>query len=174
MTRHGRHDATYSAISRIIVPGVAQRAFRLAVYWYALPAPLGRHTTTGAVLSPLSTAADSFQADGDPWRYLLPFLVVAPTLETLIECGLPYWVMRRWLKVPTHSPWPFVSVSALVMVVLHPLTPVVIVMAFITGSFLAYVYAHFAPSSHAKAFLHTAVFHAGINLVGWTMLMAAQ
>ena len=29
---------------------------------------------------------------------------------------------------------------------------------------------HFAAQSHLKAFLHTAVFHAGINLVGWTLL----
>ena len=126
------------------------------------------------LLTPLATAADPFRAEGDPWGYLLPFLIVAPTLETLIECSLPYWIMHRWLQVPTHSPWPFVSVSAMVMVLLHPLTPVVVVMAFITGSFLAYVYAHFAPRNHAKAFLHTAVFHAGINGVGWTMLLAAQ
>ena len=57
------------------------------------------------------------------------------------------------------------------MVLLHPLTPVVITFAFVTGSFLAYVYAHFAPQSRFKAFLHTAVFHAAINVVGWTAIL---
>ena len=56
------------------------------------------------------------------------------------------------------------------MVVLHPLLPMVIVMASITGAFLAYVYIHFAPMSLGKAFLHTAVFHSAINAVGWTMI----
>lgn len=122
------------------------------------------------VLWPFSSSAAAFHGDGDPWEYLLPFLVVAPTLETLIECTLPYWVLNKVLNVRREPHWPFVFVSATAMVVLHPLVPTVIVFAFITGAFLAYVYAHFAPTSHLKAFLHTAVFHAGINLVGWTMI----
>lgn len=67
----------------------------------------------------------------------------------------------------TQRTWPFVVVSAAAMVLLHPLTPVVITFAFITGLFLAYVYEHFAPRSQFKAFFHTATFHAAINLVGW-------
>jgi hypothetical protein len=122
-------------------------------------------------LRPLISPEATFQGGGDPWGYLIPFLIVAPTLETLIECTLPYWVLHRVFRWKRRTPWPFVVVSALAMVVLHPLLPVVIVMAFVTGSFLAYVYAHFAQQSHAKAFLHTAVFHAAINLVGWTILM---
>jgi len=121
----------------------------------------------GVLLSPLATSADEFHAKGDPWRYLIPFLVAAPTLETLIECTLPNWLMYGALKMQRQTAWPFVFVSAMVMVILHPLTPAVIVFAFITGSFLAYVYAHFAPQSQFKAFLHTAMFHAAINVVGW-------
>jgi len=123
------------------------------------------------LLSPITTSADEFQAEGDAWRYLIPFLLVAPTLETLIECSLPYWVINRLLRIKRGTPWPFVFISALLMVLLHPLTPFVMVMAFITGSFLAYVYFHFAVQGHFKAFLHTATFHAAINLVGWMMLL---
>jgi len=124
-----------------------------------------------ALLSPFASSADMFQAEGSPWRYLIPFLMVAPTLETVIECSLPYLVMYRVLKLPRRSPWPFVVISAALMVLLHPITPMVVVMAFITGAFLGYVYAHFAPQSDLKAFLHTAVFHAAINIVGFTMLL---
>jgi hypothetical protein len=123
------------------------------------------------VLSPLATSADEFHGEGDPWGYLIPFLVLAPTLETFIECAAPYWVMYRVLKWPRRSPWPFVVVSGTVMVLFHPLTPVVMAFAFVTGSFLAYVYVHFAPQSQIKAFLHTAVFHAAINVVGWTAIL---
>jgi hypothetical protein len=125
----------------------------------------------GWMLSPFITDADTFQFEGNVWTYLLPFLIVAPTLETLIECSLPHWIMYRLLKINRQSPWPFVFVSAALMVVLHPWQPIVILMASITGSFLAYVYFHFAALSGFKAFLHTAVFHAGINLVGWTLLL---
>lgn len=124
----------------------------------------------GWMLSPFITNAGTYQFEGDVWGYLFPFLVVAPTLETLIECSLPHWIMYRVLKVNRRSSWRFVFVSAMLMVVLHPLQPIVILMAFITGSFLAYVYFHFAKESHLRAFLHTAVFHAGINLVGWMLL----
>jgi hypothetical protein len=121
-------------------------------------------------LWPFSSRGDAFHGEGDPSGYLIPFLIVAPTLETLIECSLPYWVMHRLLGWNRRTPWPFVVVSAMLMVLLHPLTPIVITFAFVTGSFLAYVYAHFAPQSHVQAFLHTAVFHAGINIIGWTMM----
>lgn len=123
------------------------------------------------VLSPISSPHDTFQAEGTPWHFLIPFLFVAPTLETLIECSMTYWLMYGVLKRPRRSPWPFVIASATLMVLLHPIQPVVVVMAFTTGAFLAYVYDHFAPRSHLKAFLHTAVFHGGINAVGWTMML---
>lgn len=126
------------------------------------------------LLSPFASSADQFQASGDPWRYLIPFLVVAPVFETLIECSLPYWVLNRWLHVELRSPWRFVFVSAMAMVLLHPLTPAVVVMAFVTGAFLAYVYFHFAPHGFATAFTHTATFHAAINLVGWTMILISS
>ena len=125
----------------------------------------------GLILSPLSSSADTFQPEGNPWRYLIPFLVVAPAIETLIECSVPYWVMYGMLNRQRRSPAPFVVVSASIMVLLHPLTPVVMAMAFITGAFLAYVYFHFAAQGHLKAFFHTAVFHSAINVIGWTMIL---
>jgi len=112
-----------------------------------------------------------FQFEGNPWYYLIPFLFVAPLLETLLECSLPHWIMYGLLKLQKKSPWPFVVVSALVMVSAHPLVIPTVVFAFVTGAFLAYVYHRFATESRGKAILHTAVFHAGINIVGWSMLM---
>ena len=125
------------------------------------------------ILSPLNSHAEAFQAKGSPWSYLIPFLIVAPVMETLIECSLPYLVMYGVLRFPRRSPWPFIFVSAALMVLLHPITPHVVAFAFITGAFLAYVYDHFALESHFKAFLHTAVFHAAINMVGWSMMFIA-
>jgi hypothetical protein len=125
------------------------------------------------ILSPFSSPTDEFEAHGSPLSYLIPFLVAAPVIETLIECSVPYLVMHGVLRLPRRSPWPFVLVSAVLMVVLHPITPNVVVFAFVTGGFLAYVYAHFAAQSQLKAILHTAVYHAAINLVGWTMMFMA-
>jgi hypothetical protein len=126
------------------------------------------------ILSPFASAESFGEFPGNPWSYLFPFLVVAPVLETLIECSLLFWILHRVLKLSTKSPWPFVVVSGLAMVVAHPLVMPTIVFAFITVAFLAYVYFQFAPESHGKAFLHTTVFHAGINLTGWSMLMWAH
>jgi hypothetical protein len=124
------------------------------------------------LLSPVATSADRAQTAGDPLLSLAGFLIFAPVLETLIECALPYWIMRRIFGWSRRSFMPFVLVSACVMVILHPLSHIVSTFAFITGSFLAYVYAHFAPGSQWKAFVHTAAFHAAINAVGWMMIFA--
>jgi hypothetical protein len=143
-----------------------QFTFVLYLLRWAIVLPLG------LLLSLFANSGDGFKASSsDPWFYFLPFLVIAPPLETLIECTLPYLLMYKGSGHRPKSPWPFVIVSALIMVVLHSLTPIVITFAFITGAFLAYVYVHFAPQSQVKAFFHTALFHAGINLVGWTTLL---
>lgn len=122
-------------------------------------------------LWPFGSQERAFHGTFTPWEYLLPFLVLAPTIETLIECTLPYCILCHLLKVQRRPHWPFVFIAAMMMVVLHPLYLTVVVFAFITGLFLAYVYAHFAPQSQRKAFLHTAVFHSCINLVGWSMIL---
>src|SRR6187549_1501475 len=62
----------------------------------------------GWLLSPFSAPADRFQLSfPDPWSYLLPFLIVAPTLETLLECTLPYSLMYKLRGRRPQSPWPF-------------------------------------------------------------------
>jgi hypothetical protein len=43
----------------------------------------------------------------------------------------------------------------------------------VTGGFLGYTYAHFAPAGFTQAFLHTSAFHAGINLVGFILIALA-
>jgi hypothetical protein len=143
----------------------------LVVYGDAVRAPVGRHLADSRDAVAIRFGGRYVSGGGRPLALPNSISRRAPTLETLIECTAPYWFMDRVLKLERRSPWPFVIVSALIMVLLHPLTPIVILMAFITGCFLAYVYAHFAPRSQWKAFLHAALFHAAINLVGWTMLL---
>jgi hypothetical protein len=148
----------------IWLDGLSDQRFTLTLYLlrWAIVLPLSW------LLSPFVTSADMFKMSSpDPWFYLIPFIVVAPAIETLLECTVPYSLMYKLRGRRPRSPWPFVVFAALAMVALHPLTPVVMVFAFITGAFLAYVYRHFASQSQLKAFLHTAAFHAAINIVGW-------
>ncbi len=106
---------------------------------------------------------------------LTGFIFIAPIMETLVECTLPYWLLGRLGWSPgNRRPWLFVILSAWIMAVLHlSAWPAALFPSLITGGFLAYTYGHFAPLNQAQAFLHTWAFHAGINIVGWTMLMLA-
>ena len=145
--------------------GLKDWQFTLVLYLlrWAIILPLGY------LLSPLSTSGDNFHPNSsDPLTYLLPIVFFDPAVETFIECVVPYWVMYGIVKRQPQSPWPFVIISVLIMVALHPLTPLVFIFTTITGSFLAFVYGHFASKSQMNAFLHTTAFHAGINIVGWT------
>jgi len=101
-------------------------------------------------------------------------VVVAPLVETLLECSLPYLILSRIRDYARSRPrrcWGFVVISACVMVVLHPVLGALL-PALVTGAFLAYCYAHFAATNAWKAIFATAVFHAAINLVGWAMLVS--
>jgi hypothetical protein len=114
-------------------------------------------------------------SQGSPLGLFLGLVVIPPLLETLAVCTLPYWIISRVRDYRTSRPkrcWGFVGVSACAMAVLHPM-PAALLPALITGAFLAYCYAHFAPSGIWKAILATAVFHAAINMIGWTMLVLA-
>ena len=99
-------------------------------------------------------------------------VIVAPILETLIECLLPYWAMKKFGFIPNdRRPWAFVIASASLMALLHAgAWPAAILPSLVTGSFLAYVFGHFAPISLRTAFLHTVLFHAAINLVGCALI----
>jgi hypothetical protein len=101
-------------------------------------------------------------------------LIVAPVTETLIECALPYWIMRKLTFVRRdRRPWGFVITAAVMMTLLHAgAWPAAIVPSFVTGTFLGYTYGHFAPLGFRQAFLHTAIFHACINLVGGILIAA--
>lgn len=106
---------------------------------------------------------------------LIGFIVAAPLLETLIACTLPY-VLLAWM-VPTkirhvNRLWLFVALSTAVMVVLHPIYA--LIPTAITGSFLAYCYAHFSSRSQWAALGFTSLFHAGINIVGWTLIAVGR
>ena len=99
-------------------------------------------------------------------------LIVAPVFETLIECTLPYWIMRKLTFVrDDRRPWGFVITAAVMMTLLHiGAWPAAIIPSFVTGAFLGYTYGHFAPVGFRQALLYTSIFHACINLVGCILI----
>lgn len=103
-------------------------------------------------------------------------VIISPLLETLFECSLPFFVLsllyRKKGKLPAR-PWLFVIISALLMVLLHPM-PAAVVPSFVTGFFLAYCYGHFASRGFGYAVMYTTAFHAAINIVGWTMIVSGS
>ncbi len=114
-------------------------------------------------------------SEGSPLGLFVGLVVIPPLLETLMECSLPYWVISRIRDYRVKRPkrcWGFVALSACAMAVLHPMVAALL-PALITGAFLAYCYAHFAPASIWRAILATTIFHGAINIVGWTMLVVS-
>jgi hypothetical protein len=141
--------------------------FTLVLYLlrWAIVLPLG------FLLEPFSTSSDNLHLqNADLKTFFITGVLLDPLVETVLECSLVYFLLHTVLGVATHRIRPFVFCAAMAMVLLHPLTPVVFIFAFITGSFLAYVYAHFALINHIRAIKHTTAFHAGINLVGWLLM----
>lgn len=96
-------------------------------------------------------------------------VLIAPLLETLIECSLPYWILSRF----SDPVWPpvFIIVSASIMAVLHLVSPIAVYNALVTGAFIAGVFALAARRGQGNGFVHAVVFHGGINLVGWILLL---
>ena len=112
-------------------------------------------------------------SQASPIGLFLALVLITPLFETLVECTVPYWIISRIRDYRTRRPkrcWGFVAVSACVMTVFHPMLAALL-PALVTGVFLAYCYAHFAPNGIWKAILATTVFHGAINMVGWTMLV---
>ncbi len=101
---------------------------------------------------------------------VLTLLVLAPVVETLLECTGLWWLLRAVVRHPPHRV-PFMLLSAAVMVVLHPPFGLHWVPTFITGLFLAFTYSHFVRRSHGAAIAATIAFHAAINVVGVVVLM---
>jgi len=103
-------------------------------------------------------------------------VIIAPLLETLLECSLPFFALslihRKKGKLPAR-PWLFVIISATLMMLLHPMLAAV-VPSFVTGLFLAYCYAHFAARNFGSALMYTTAFHGAINIVGWSMIVFAE
>jgi len=106
---------------------------------------------------------------------ILGGILIAPVLETLLECAVPYWMMRKLGCIPPNRrAWGFIIVSGILMMLLHAgAWPAAILPSFVTGGFLGYTYAHFAPVGFAQAFIHTSVFHASINIVGCILVAIA-
>lgn len=109
----------------------------------------------------------------DPVIELLGGVLLSPLVETVIECVIPYWSMRKMLGTSVERrPWIFVVTSATMMTLSHMSAwPAAIVPSFVTGSFLAYTYGHLAASKSGTALLHTWTFHAAINIVGWVFMV---
>jgi len=120
----------------------------------------------------LARASASELSAVNPVLLLANIVVLGPLLETLVECSLPFFVLsfiqRKKGRLPAR-PWLFIMISALLMVLLHPILAAV-VPSFVTGFFLAYCYAHFASRGFGYALLRTTGFHGAINIVGWTLI----
>lgn len=139
--------------------------FLLIVYmarWVVLSPILVLYLTKPALFPVDGGTADSHIAASD----LGPILIIAPLFETLVECTLPYALLRKLVQ-RYDRPWLFIGLSAIVMMALHPYVSALL-PSFITGCFLAYTYAHFVGRSGWLAYLFTALSHACINLVGVT------
>jgi hypothetical protein len=94
-----------------------------------------------------------------------------PLLETVLECAIPYWLMRKCGMRSGPRSWGFVALSAAIMVLLHiGAWPAAILPAAVTGVFLAYTYGHFAANRPGQAIMHTWAFHSSINIVGWVLM----
>jgi hypothetical protein len=123
----------------------------------------------------ISQASMSQLREIHPITLFLAIVIISPLLETLLECSLPYFILfvihRKKGKLPPR-PWSFIIISALLMVLLHPVLAA-IVPSLITGLFLAYCYAHFAYRNFGSALFYTTAFHAAINIVGWSMIVFA-
>ena len=134
---------------------------------WAIVAPVG------CVLGRLGVPNRGAEFGGSPLGLLFSFVVLAPLLETLVECAIPYWLMNRTTATTVGKrAWAPVAVSALIMALLHMgAWPSAIPPSLVTGSLLAYTYGHFVPRGTGPALLHTCVFHAAINLGGWFLVV---
>ena len=117
-------------------------------------------------------ASDKMSFDGSASVLFFGFIFLGPVIETVIECVIPYWLMRKMRGIAAgRRSWGFVVVSAGIMTLLHVgAWPSAVLPSLVTGGFLAYTYAHFAASRVGMAMLHTWAFHASINIVGWVLL----
>ena len=142
--------------------------------WIVLsPIIMARHFTSPGAQE--SAAGASQLSQMSPLVLLLLMVVMSPLLETLIECSLPYFIISRLRRVRgrmSARPWGFELASAILMALFHPMLPA-LAPSFITGAFLAYCYGHFAARNVGQAILATTVFHGGINIVGWAMMLFA-
>jgi len=142
--------------------------FWLVLYLVRWPVIIPVGYVQGLLASGVVGASDAWRPGVGGGALLVP-IVVPPIVETLIECTLPYWILKRLGKIGPARPWTFILISASIMALLH--FPVAVPGGFVTGMFLAYGYGHFATRGHAAAFAYTALYHAAINAVGVSLYL---
>jgi hypothetical protein len=127
----------------------------------------------GYVLRQLGASDGKMTFDASAIVFFVGAVILSPLAETALECVVPYWLMLKVGGISVGKrPWWFVAVSAMIMALLHlGAWPSAILPSLVTGSFLAYTYGHFVVRGWRPAALHTCVFHAGINIVGWVLLV---
>jgi hypothetical protein len=107
------------------------------------------------------------EAGANPVGALLSSVIFAPVVSVAIICALPY-VIAKLFRAPSPRPWGYVATTAIIMVLIDPLFAVF--PSAVTGAFLGYCYAHFAPRGQLKAYGWTVLYLAAINIVGWLSL----
>ena len=157
---------THSLLNRL--DGLSPWAFTGSLYLarWVIIVPIGY------ALGQLGVSDSKPAFDGSALVLLFGFIFLGPLLETVLECAVPYWLMLKVRKIRAgRRPWGFVVVSATIMALLHiGAWPSAILPSLVTGGFLAYTYGHFAVRGAGPAILHTWVFHAAINIVGWLLI----
>jgi hypothetical protein len=125
-------------------------------------------------LQELGVVSGKMTFDGSAIMLFFGFIFLSPLVETVLECLAPYWLLRKAQRIPAGKrPWAFIAVSAGIMALMHlSAWPSAILPSLVTGGFLAYTYSHFALCGAGPAMLHTCVFHAAINIIGWLLIFA--
>ena len=116
----------------------------------------------------LSGTQPRWSPPSNPLAGFMALIIWAPLTETVVECTIPYSIMRALDKIRSDRPWNFILIAGAVMAVGH--IPIGIPAGFVTGMFLGYCYAHFAVRSQWVAFAYASLYHAAINIVGWIMV----
>jgi hypothetical protein len=160
---------TYNILNRL--DGLSPWAFTGSLYlarWIII-------IPIGYALGQLGVSESTITFDASAIVLFFGFIFLAPLLETVLECVVPYWLMLKLRRIPAGKrPWGFVAISGMIMTLVHiGAWPAALLPSFVTGAFLAYTYGHFAVRRLGSAILHTWAFHAAINIVGWILVVGS-
>jgi len=130
------------------------------------------------ILTPFALIVDAltniqeFNEAPDPsdLEQILPVVIIAPILETLLCQHLIFLIFRKWIHIKNKYDWAII-VSSILFGLGHMYDVIYIIFAFLQGLTLAYCY-YFYKRNIVKAFWSTAIVHAIHN--GISVLVAVN